>query len=124
MGNRQLNNQDVVNINNADNKENVTSVAEQDVRTIIASNQVVIFADLTCGYCQSAQGILRQIGIKFTTIYATPIQRQVLYEISGMKTVPNIWISGRFIGGCSDGPESWMGLTKISASGKIKELLK
>ena len=38
-------------------------------------------------------------------------------------TVPSIWVKGTYVGGCKDGPESWMGINKCIKSGKLEELL-
>ncbi len=38
--------------------------------------------------------------------------------------MPNIWLKGKFVGGCNDGPQDWMGIKKIIAAGKLEEYLK
>ena len=95
-----------------------------EVKSIISSDDVVMFASPTCGYCKMAVSVMLGLNIKHTCVYVTPQQRAALYSLSGMRTVPNIWIRGKFVGGYSDGPETWMGLTKIIASGMIQDLLK
>jgi glutaredoxin-related protein len=37
--------------------------------------------------------------------------------------VPSVWVNGKFVGGCNDGPESWMGIKKIINNNKLDELL-
>jgi glutaredoxin 3 len=99
-----------------------TDIAE--VKSMISADDVVIFASPTCGYCKMAVSLMTGLNIKHNCVYVTPQQRAALYSLSGMRTVPNIWVRGKFIGGYSDGPETWMGLTKVVASGMIKDLLK
>ena len=45
------------------------------------------------------------IGQKHTVIEATSEQRNTLKSKTGQSSVPNIWIKGKFVGGCNDGPE-------------------
>jgi glutaredoxin-related protein len=42
---------------------------------------------------------------------------------TNMMSIPNIWVKGKFIGGCNDGPESWMGLTTLINNGELKRML-
>jgi hypothetical protein len=44
--------------------------------------------------------------------------------MTGVSSVPSIWIKGVYIGGCNDGPMSWMGLMPLRANGNLQKLLK
>ncbi len=33
-------------------------------------------------------------------------------------------VKGKFVGGCNDGPESWMGITKLIGNGELDKLLR
>ena len=44
-------------------------------------------------------------------------------QIQAHQPLSRIYFQGTFIGGCNDGPEGWMGLTKTMKSGKFAELL-
>ena len=40
------------------------------------------------------------------------------------RSVPAVFVKGKFVGGCNDGPESWMGALPLLNSGKLEEMLK
>lgn len=41
--------------------------------------------------------------------------RQELDQLAGFgrRTVPYLWVHGKYAGGCNDGPESWMGVRRV-----------
>jgi len=43
-------------------------------------------------------------------------------ETLGRTSVPAIWIDGKFVGGCNDGPLG--GLLKLDEAGKLNPMLK
>lgn len=49
--------------------------------------------------------------------------REGLLDLTHSKSVPNIWLKGKYVGGCNDGPEPWMGIKKIINNGKLGEFL-
>ena len=56
-------------------------------------------------------------------IEATSAQRDALYSMTKSSSVPSVWLNGKYVGGCNDGPEPWMGIRKIINSGKIADYL-
>jgi len=48
--------------------------------------------------------------------------RAEMADIIGRTSVPAIWIQGKFVGGCNDGPMG--GVVKLSESGELAGLLK
>lgn len=48
--------------------------------------------------------------------------RSEMGEILGRTSVPAIWISGQFVGGCNDGPMG--GIVSLKESGKLDSMLK
>lgn len=42
-------------------------------------------------------------------------------DLVGRTSVPAIWIGGKFVGGCNDGPMG--GIVKLDASGELKGML-
>jgi len=63
-------------------------------------------------------------GIRPLVIDASAMMRKVLAKLTGQRTVPNVWIEGKFVGGCGDGPEPWMGVEKLKAAGKLADMMK
>ena len=97
---------------------------ESDVKTIIDTNDVVVFSWRLCPYCIQAKKILTEKNISFLDIIVSDKQLNDLTQLTTQSSVPSIWIKGVFIGGCNDGPESWMGLTQCIRTGKFDELIK
>ena len=51
-------------------------------------------------------------------------EREWLLDNTGSKSVPNIWIKGKFVGGCNDGPAPWMGIKKIIKAVTLEDYFK
>ena len=88
----------------------------------IADNKVMVFSKTYCPYCTKAKEALSTLGVKFTA-YELDEQsdgaaiQAALLEITGQRTVPNIFVKGQHIGGCDNT------LAAIE-SGKLQAMLK
>lgn len=100
-----------------------TEVRSSTVKPIVSSNDIVVFQRDGCPYCDIAVNKLQQSGYIPTIINATQDQRNELSETTKSGSVPSIWIKGKYVGGCNDGPEPWMGITRILKDNKIQKLL-
>ena len=90
----------------ASNTKALTS--EAGVDAFVAKHPVVIFSKTYCPYCKEAKRILDAAGAKNrqeieldTDPNGVQIQK-ALYQSTAQRTVPNIFIGGRHIGGCDD----------------------
>ena len=65
---------------------------------------VKIYTKTTCPACVLAKEVLTKKGVKYEEIVLDdkPEQLQELIAKTQMKTVPQIFINGQLIGGCSD----------------------
>jgi glutaredoxin 3 len=80
---------------------------------------VEIYTSPTCGYCHAAKRLLTQKGVKFaeTDVIASPGKRPEMERRSnGRRTVPQIFIGGKHVGGCDD-------LYALEQAGKLDALL-
>ena len=67
--------------------------------------KIEIYTTPICPYCAAAKQLLQQKGVSFTEIdvMAEPSLRQVMMmRAQGRRTVPQIFIDDRHIGGCDD----------------------
>lgn len=66
--------------------------------------QVIIYTTSYCPYCTGAKALLRSKKIKFEEIDVTrdPERREEMERLSQQRTVPQIFIDGRPIGGYDD----------------------
>eukprot|EP00592_Proboscia_alata_P017542 CAMPEP_0194392742 /NCGR_PEP_ID=MMETSP0174-20130528/122912_1 /TAXON_ID=216777 /ORGANISM="Proboscia alata, Strain PI-D3" /LENGTH=149 /DNA_ID=CAMNT_0039188349 /DNA_START=74 /DNA_END=523 /DNA_ORIENTATION=+ len=87
----------------------------------IASSKVVVFSKPTCPFCTQTKEMLGSKSIEFKLIELTeldngPEVQDALLEISGQRTVPNVFINGEHLGGNDV-------VQKAGKSGKLDELL-
>jgi len=81
--------------------------------------KVVMFATAACPYCVRAERLLRSKGvtdIDKVRVDLEPARRQEMMEKSGRRTVPQIWIGERHVGGCDE-------LYALDRAGKLDALL-
>ncbi len=79
---------------------------------------VTMYATGWCPYCTRARQLLAAKGVTVDEIdiEARPDQRAVMMERSGRRTVPQIFIGDRHIGGCDD-------LHALDAAGGLDPLI-
>lgn len=66
---------------------------------------IEIYTTPICGYCHAAKRLLTQKGVSFTEIdlFAAPERRaEMINRAGGRRTVPQIFIDNRHIGGSDD----------------------
>ena len=73
------------------------------IAEIIEAAPVVVFTSSDCPYCDEAKAALHEAGVAFTEVAASDWQRARLRELTGSRTVPQVFVGGEFVGGCHDG---------------------
>jgi glutaredoxin 3 len=81
--------------------------------------KVLMYATAACPFCQSAERLLAAKGAQIEKIRVDlePERRAEMQQKSGRRTVPQIWIGERHIGGCDD-------LYALERAGGLDPLLK
>ncbi|XP_027125655.1 glutaredoxin [Coffea eugenioides] len=80
-------------------------MALSKVKQIVSSHPVVVFSKTFCGYCNRVKQLLDQLGATHTVVEldeetdGTEMQ-SALAVWTGQRTVPNVFIAGKHIGGC------------------------
>ena len=66
--------------------------------------RVLMYCTAACPFCQSAERLLAEKGVAIdkVRIDTHPERRAEMMQKSGRRTVPQIWIGERHIGGCDD----------------------
>jgi glutaredoxin 3 len=79
---------------------------------------VTIYTTAYCGFCTRAKRLLGQKNVKFTEIDVEerPDLRTWLLKASGQRTVPQVFINGKSVGGFSD-------ISALDARGELDRLL-
>jgi glutaredoxin 3 len=81
--------------------------------------KVVVYTTDYCPYCTRAKQLLKNKGVPFEEIQIDgndPKVWQELYQRSKMKTVPQIFIDGKIVGGFTE-------LSALENKGELDELL-
>jgi glutaredoxin 3 len=81
--------------------------------------RVLMYCTAACPYCQAADRLLERKGIadvERIRVDLEPGRREEMAQKSGRRTVPQIWIDGRHIGGSDD-------LHDLEHSGELDQLL-
>lgn len=69
------------------------------------SAKILMYATGVCPYCIRAEQLLRRKGvtdIEKVRIDLEPARRDEMMRITGLRTVPQIFINDRHIGGCDE----------------------
>jgi glutaredoxin 3 len=78
-----------------------------------------MYCTAACPFCQAAERLLKEKGVAIDKIRVDlePARRGEMMQKSGRRTVPQIWIGERHIGGCDD-------LYDLERQGGLDPLLK
>ncbi|KIW49227.1 glutaredoxin [Exophiala xenobiotica] len=96
------------------------SAAKQKAQQIIDDNSVVVFSKSYCPYCRASKSLLNEKHAKYFLMELDEVDdgaaiQDALEEITGQRSVPNIFIAQKHIGGNSD---------LQSKKGQLDDLLK
>ena len=81
--------------------------------------RVLMYTTAVCPYCVNAERLLKSKGvqdIEKIRVDLDPQQREEMMRKSGRRTVPQIWIGDRHVGGCDD-------LYALDRAGQLDALL-
>jgi len=95
-----------------------------EIRKEIAENKVVIYMKGTkdmpqCGFSAAASQVLSSLGVPYkdVNILEDPEKWQALKTFSDWPTMPQIYIGGKFVGGCDI-------VREMHAKGELQPLVK
>lgn len=107
-------------------KENVPSKADiqnrlnmEEIKEMINSDCVVVFSQTRCSYCIKLKDALNNLNIRFSEInlgrYETSVAQSLL-NYTNNKTVPQLFINNKYIGGYSE-------FQKINFDNKLMQMI-
>ena len=81
--------------------------------------KIIVYSGRFCGYCTAAERLLQSKKAEYEIIKVDedPAKFDHMMEITGRRTIPQIFIDDFHVGGFDD-------LTALNQSGKLDELLK
>ncbi|KAJ0971513.1 hypothetical protein J5N97_019472 [Dioscorea zingiberensis] len=83
-------------------------------KEMVSSNPVVVFSKSYCPFCDQVKELLTKLGTTYKTVElnvesdGSELQAALL-EWTGQRTVPNVFIGGKHIGGCDNTMEMHKG---------------
>ena len=80
---------------------------------------VKMYLTLSCPYCVQAKALLKQRGVEQideVRVDLEPAERSTMMQITGRRTVPQIFIGNTHVGGCDD-------LVELDRRGELLALL-
>ncbi|CAA2956014.1 glutaredoxin [Olea europaea var. sylvestris] len=86
------------------NREQI-EMALAKAKQIVNSNPAVVFSKTYCGYCKRVKQLFSQLNATYKVIELDEESdgdeiQMALAEWTGQRTVPNVFIGGKHIGGC------------------------
>jgi glutaredoxin 3 len=83
-----------------------------------SSPRIIIYSSQYCPFCFRAKSIFQQKSVSFEEINVDSgsALRKEMMQKSGQRTVPQIWIGDRHVGGCDD-------LMDLQYSGELDKIL-
>ena len=96
----------------------------KDIEREVRENRVVVYMKGTpsfpmCGFSAATVEVLREIGVPFKAVdvLAEPEKRDGIKVYSNWPTIPQVYVNGKFIGGCDI-------VREMHARGELAPLLK
>lgn len=95
---------------------------EEDVKKTIGENPVVVYSKTWCSYSSEVKSLFKRLGVNPHVVELDQLGSQgselqkTLESLTGQRTVPNVFIGSKHIGGCSD-------TVKLHQQGKLESLL-
>ncbi|CAA2999514.1 monothiol glutaredoxin-S10-like isoform X3 [Olea europaea var. sylvestris] len=95
---------------------------EESVKKTVTENPVVVYSKTWCSYSSEVKSLFKRLGVEPLVIELDqmgPQGRQLqktLERLTGQHTVPNVFIGGKHIGGCTD-------TVKLHHKGELRPLL-
>ncbi|XP_076905180.1 monothiol glutaredoxin-S10-like [Bidens hawaiensis] len=80
---------------------------QDTVKKTITDNPVVVYSKTWCSYSAEVKSLFNQLGVQPLVVELDQIGAQgpqvqkVLEQLTGQHTVPNVFIGGKHIGGCT-----------------------
>ncbi|KAK9087691.1 hypothetical protein Syun_030085 [Stephania yunnanensis] len=95
---------------------------EENVKKTVSENPVVVFSKSWCSYSSEVKALFKRLGVDPFVVELDemgpqgPQLQKLLERLTGQHTVPNVFIGGKHIGGCTD-------TVKLHRKGELEPLL-
>lgn len=92
------------------------------VQELVSTTPVVVYSKSWCPFCMQVKGLFEKLGVQAEVVEMDGLTEEVelmdaLVELTGQRTVPNVFIGGQHVGGCDDAMQ-------LHSEGKLEGMLK
>lgn len=102
----------------------ITTNMKDFVNSEVSANKVVIFSKSYCPHCMATKRLLQGPEFKGVSVAVHELDQRAdgasiqatLAELTGQRSVPSVWVGGKFLGGNSDTQSAY-------GSGQLKTML-
>ncbi|XP_064422400.1 thioredoxin reductase 3 [Latimeria chalumnae] len=82
-----------------------SSELKSKIQSLIDRNRVMVFSKSTCPYCDRVKELFKSLEVEYHTVELDLAEdgssiQEMLKEMTGQKTVPNVFVSKIHVGGC------------------------
>jgi len=91
------------------------------VSAVTDKHLLVVFSSSWCPYCRQVIKALEGVGTKPFIVEVDASTKSMLIQKTGKSSVPQVFIGDKYIGGCNDGPERWMGTVPNLRNGNVQK---
>lgn len=95
----------------------------EQIKRDISANRVMVYAKgeknaAMCGFSHRVMEVFNRLGAEYEVqnIFADPLLRPTLCEFTNWPTTPQVFIDGKFVGGCDI-------VTEMAETGELQKLL-
>lgn len=75
-------------------------LTDTKIKSLIKKETLLLFVIPSCPWCKKAKALLKSYHP--TIVKVSPTERLILNEISGMRTLPQVFVHGHLLGGYTD----------------------
>ena len=100
----------------------LTGAVKERIKELVLGGTVVLFSKSYCPFCTKVKALFAKLGAEQITAIELdededgPEIQAVLLEVTGQRTVPNVFVAGQHIGGNDDAQAK-------AASGELQTML-
>jgi glutaredoxin len=94
------------------------------ITKVISKHDLVLAIKPGCPFCKDALDSLQDNGFNPRVVEINRSEKRGAQELTGVTSVPYAFAKGKYLGGCNDGPEAWMGVKALLAKGELSSHLK
>ncbi|RKP12808.1 putative glutaredoxin Grx1 [Piptocephalis cylindrospora] len=81
------------------------------VQSYIKDNTIMVFSKSYCPYCRRVKDLFTKLGLTYKVIELDQVDQgsdiqNYLAELTKQRTVPNVFVKGKHIGGCTETMEA------------------